>query len=197
MALVWGPTWAAIKIGLQALPPLLLASASYVLTAAMLAVVVRGADAADAEGRAGRGGTGTGLAAIVGGTAISCLGSVVVRRLVGPVQQLALTAVQAVIGGAALLALSVAFEPLSFEVARQFLTPEATGKSLFLLLLGTIVGYTIFQNLLREWGTVRAGLYAFISPIVALAIGALMFGEHVGPAEIGGGFLCLSQLQSR
>lgn len=51
MSLIWGLTWAAIKLGLDDVPPLLLAAARYLLTAALLATAVRGAGAAFAHGR--------------------------------------------------------------------------------------------------------------------------------------------------
>lgn len=54
MSLIWGLTWAAIKLGLDDVPPLLLAAARYLLTAALLATAVRGAGAAFAHGRTGR-----------------------------------------------------------------------------------------------------------------------------------------------
>ncbi|WP_164761754.1 MULTISPECIES: hypothetical protein [unclassified Mesorhizobium] len=50
MSLIWGLTWAAIKLGLDDVPPLLLAAAR----AALLATAVRGAGAAFAHGRTGR-----------------------------------------------------------------------------------------------------------------------------------------------
>ena len=53
------------------------------------------------------------------------------------------------------------------------------------------MAYTIYLRLLEQWGTARAGFYAFISPIVALAVGAWLFGEKVGAAEIGGAALLL------
>lgn len=270
MSLIWGLTWAAIKVGLTDIPPLMLAAARYLLTAALLVVAVRGASNAFADGRAmrtitsallvnagtygllfwgmqhvpsglsglvnlalvplmlfalaaatgeerpswrhavalaigcaglvalfwtrlgeGGSGNGLGLAAIVVATACYCVGSVMARPLVGPVKPLALTLVQATIGGAALLALSVAFEPVSYETFDRLLTPAALGSLFFLSIMGTIVAYTMYLVLLREWGTVRAGLYAFVSPIVALAVGALLFGERIGWAEVGGAVLLL------
>jgi drug/metabolite transporter (DMT)-like permease len=107
------------------------------------------------------------------------------------VKPLALTMVQAAIGGAALLGLSLALEPLSRDTLDAFLAPAAIGSLLFLLLLGTIVAYTIYLVLLREWGTMRAGLYAFVSPIIALGTGAWLFGEAIGWLEIAGAALML------
>ena len=270
MSLIWGLTWAAIRIGLTDLPPLLLAAARYLLAAAILLMFVRGLAAAFVEGRAwrtlvsallvntgtygllfwgmqhvpsglsglvnlalipiflfglavltgeerptwrhalalaigsaglvglfwtrlgaGGGSSGIGLAAIVVATAAYCVGSVVARPLIGPVAPLAFTTVQAVIGGTALLALSVAFEPISPAMLGALATPSALGSLAFLSVLGTICAYTIYLVLLREWGTVRAGLYAFVSPIVALATGAALFDEVIGGAEIAGAVLLL------
>lgn len=271
MSLIWGLTWAAIKLGLIDLPPLLLAAARYLLAAVLLAIAVRDAGAAFAEGRAlrtivsallintctygmlfwgmqhvpsglsglvnlalipvllfgfailtgeerptwrhaialaiGCGGlvglfwtrlgveSGTsaiGLGAIVAGTICYCAGSVASRPLVGPVKPLALTMVQAAIGGMSLLVLSLFLEPLSGETINAFLAPAAIGSLLFLSLLGTIVAYSLYLVLMREWGTVRAGLYAFVSPIVALAVGVWLFGEKFAWAEFVGAALLLA-----
>lgn len=271
MSLIWGLTWAAIKVGLTDLPPVLLAAVRYLLASALLAVAASGAGAAFADGRAGRtivsallvntgtygllfwgmqhvpsglsglvnltlipvllfglalvtgeerptwrhavalamgcvglvglfwtrlglgGGTsGVGLAAIVVATCSYCVGSVVARPLVGPVKPLALTMVQAAIGGAALLGLSLALEPMPNNMLDAFLTPAAIGSLLFLSLLGTIVAYTIYLVLLREWGTMRAGFYAFVSPIIALGAGAWFFGEAISWIEIAGAALMLT-----
>jgi drug/metabolite transporter (DMT)-like permease len=269
MSLIWGLTWAAIKFGLEVLPPVLLAALRYLLTAALLAAFVRGVSAAFADGRAPRtvasallvntgtyamlfwgmqtvssglsglvnlalipvllfllaaltgeerlnwrhalamtigcaglvalfwtrlsqsGASGAGLAAIVGGTACYCIGSILARPLVEHVQPLTLTMVQAAIGGAALLALSLTTESISADLLGALVTPKAIGSLAFLSLLGTIVAYTIYLMLLSEWGTVRAGLYAFVSPIVALTAGAWLFNETIGGVEIGGAVLLL------
>jgi drug/metabolite transporter (DMT)-like permease len=271
MSLIWGLTWAAIKLGLEVLPPLLLAAVRYLLAAViLLAFAVEDVGAAFAEGRTLRtfasallvntgtygllfwgmqsvpsglsglvnlalipvllfalaalageerptlrhalaiamgcaglaglfwtrlgqgGGSAFGLAAIVTGTACYCIGSVVARPLVGPVKPLALTLVQAALGGAALLGLSLISEAVSATTVMALITPRAIGSLLFLSLMGTVVAYTLYLVLLRCWGTLRAGLYAFVSPIVALAAGAWLFDEQVGPPEIFGVFLLLT-----
>ncbi|MFX9862949.1 EamA family transporter, partial [Acinetobacter baumannii] len=55
-----------------------------------------------------------------------------------------------------------------------------------LLLGGSLVAYTIYLRLLRDWGPARAGAYAFVSPVIALALGAAVLGEQVGPWEASG-----------
>ncbi|TPI14818.1 EamA family transporter [Mesorhizobium sp. B4-1-3] len=271
MALIWGLTWAAVKIGLDAgVPPILLAGLRYLLTAGILAFWTQGAFTAFAEGRPMRiiisalltnagtygllfwgmqtvpsglsglvnlalvpvllfglavllgeeqptwrhglalalgctgllglfwtrlveqeSGNGLGLAAIVGGTACYCAGSVIARPLIGPIRPLTLTAIHAILGGAALIVISFFLGEVSATLPEKIDVAPATASLLFLSLLGTIVAYTIYLRLLEQWGTARAGLYAFISPIVALAVGVWLFGEKVGAAEIGGAALLL------
>lgn len=271
MSLIWGLTWAAVKFGLTALPPLLLASLRYLLAAALLLGVVRGWRSAFGRDLIGRtlvsallintatygplfwgmktvpsglaglvnlalvpvllyalaaatgeerptwrhglalgvgalglvglfwsridGTTGeasaAGIAAIVLATVSYCVGSVVARPLIEPVGPLALTLVHSAIGGSTLLLLSVAFEPLSTAHLSALGQPVVLGSLVFLSLLGTIVAFTIYLVLLREWGTARSGLYAFVSPIVALATGAWLFGETIGPGEVAAAVLLL------
>ena len=112
--------------------------------------------------------------------------------MIGQVAPLALTMVQAVIGGAALFVLSLTLEPINATTMQALATPVVLGSILFLSVFGTIVAYTLYLVLLRDWGSVRAGLYAFVSPIVALAVGAWLFGETVGTPEVIGAILLLT-----
>jgi drug/metabolite transporter (DMT)-like permease len=63
---------------------------------------------------------------------------------------------------------------------------------LFLAIFGTVAAYTIYLRLVRDWGAPRAGLYSFVSPIVALTIGWILFGEPVGWREVGGATIMLA-----
>lgn len=56
----------------------------------------------------------------------------------------------------------------------------------------TIVAFNLYLVLLREWGTARSGLCAFVSPVVALAAGAWLFGETIGPGEMAAAGLLLA-----
>jgi drug/metabolite transporter (DMT)-like permease len=128
----------------------------------------------------------TGLVAIVLGTASYCAGSVVARPLVGPVRPLTLTFVQAGLGTPALLLVSALLGEWEEVDPAAASVPLAAASLLFLSLLGTVLAYTLYLKLLREWGTARAGLYAFVSPIIALIVGWAALGETIGPVEIGG-----------
>ena len=108
------------------------------------------------------------------------------RPLLQTLAPLQLTTAQAIVGLFALSALSATLEPVSTTHLRALLAPHLVASLLAVSLLGTIVGHSIYLRLLRVWGAFRAGLYAFVSPVVALVAGALVFGESIGWREVAG-----------
>ena len=92
-------------------------------------------------------------------------------------------------GGTQLLSLAV--EPVSGATVAALLTPAPLAGVLFLVIGGTFIAYTIFLRLMRDWGASRAGLYSFVSPVVALILGAIVFGEPLTWREIGGAAIML------
>ena len=141
-------------------------------------------------------GSALGLLAIVLGTCSYCLGSVIARPLVGPVGPTGLTMIHGAIGGAALILASL----VSGELASGAEALSGGGRDLalavaslaYLAVLGTILAYSVYLHLLNAWGTARAGLFAFLSPVVALLAGSWAFGETVGPAEAAGSVLLMA-----
>lgn len=133
-----------------------------------------------------------GLAAIVVGTLAYCLGSVLSRPLLRETGALALSAVQMLIGGAGLVVASLILEPRSFGQLATLADPTVLASWLFLVLGGAVVGHTIYLSLIRDWGPSRAGLYAFVSPVIAVALGIVVFAESFGPFEAIGSVVMLS-----
>jgi drug/metabolite transporter (DMT)-like permease len=132
-----------------------------------------------------------GAAALVAGSFCYCLGSVLSRPLLDQLTPLQLTAAQALVGAVGLSLLSLVVEPISITTLTALLTPAPIAGLLFLVLGGTFVAYVIFLRLMRDWGASRAGLYSFVSPVVALILGALVFGEPLTWREIGGAAIML------
>jgi drug/metabolite transporter (DMT)-like permease len=95
------------------------------------------------------------------------------------------------VGVVGLGALSLAFEPVSFDTFKALLAWEPLAGLLFVVIAGTLVAQTIFLNLLRDWGAPRAGLYSFVSPIVALVVGAALYGEPLTWRELTGAAMML------
>ncbi len=133
-----------------------------------------------------------GVLAIVAGSLSYCLGSVLSRPLLEHVAPLPLTGAQALTGGAGLALLSLALEPISGPAFAALFQPPVLASLLFMVVFGTFVAYTIFLRLLKTWGSARAGLYAFVSPIIALVLGALVFDEPLGLKQAMGAGLLLS-----
>jgi drug/metabolite transporter (DMT)-like permease len=133
-----------------------------------------------------------GAAAVVAGTVCYCLGTILSRPLLRALTPIELTAAQALVGTLGLLLLSAALEPLSFETLRALAGWAPLAALAYLALFGTILAYAIYLKLVRDWGAPRAGLYAFISPVIALVLGWLAFGEPIGWREIAGAVLMLA-----
>jgi drug/metabolite transporter (DMT)-like permease len=130
-------------------------------------------------------------AAIVGGSACYALGSVLSRPLLERIEPLQLTAAQGVAAALGMSLLSLALEPVSAATFAALLHPLPLAGLLFLVIAGTFIAFTIFLRLVRDWGAPRAGLYAFVSPVVALILGAVALGEPLGWREVAGGALML------
>jgi drug/metabolite transporter (DMT)-like permease len=123
------------------------------------------------------------LAALLTGTTVYCLGSVLSGRLLAGLDTVSVSASVMLIGGIGLTVLSMLFEHVTIETLRALLAPATLLSLLFLIVGGSIVAFTLFLYLLRVWGPTRAGLFAFVSPVVALVAGALALGERIEPLQ--------------
>ena len=90
------------------------------------------------------------------------------------------------LGGFILLVVSLFFE----DGARDALSGDwgwaAWGGWLFLVLFGSLIGYTIYMRLLRDIGASRSGSYAFVSPAIAVLLGVILLGETVDVVDLAG-----------
>ena len=91
--------------------------------------------------------------------------------------------------GLAALALSmVAVGYLGPAVATQHEAP--TGRSIAALvglaILCTAIAFVVFFALIREVGPARATVITFINPVVALALGVVVLGEHLSLGQLVG-----------
>jgi drug/metabolite transporter (DMT)-like permease len=153
--------------------------------ALLFATRVRGAAGAAPAG----GDELAGLAAIALGTLLYCFGAVLSRPIAAILPVVSLAGWQTLIGGVGLVVLALAFEPVSEQHLRALARWPTLPALVFLVGAGSLAGFTIYLRLLRDWGAVRAGLYAFVSPAIAVAVGVVVLGEHFGVAEGIGGVL--------
>jgi drug/metabolite transporter (DMT)-like permease len=57
----------------------------------------------------------------------------------------------------------------------------------YLVVFGSVVAFTAFSWLLAVAPVSQVSTYAYVNPVVAVLLGALIAGEAVGPATLLGG----------
>jgi drug/metabolite transporter (DMT)-like permease len=62
---------------------------------------------------------------------------------------------------------------------------------LYLAVFGSLVGFTAFAYALNELPASTVGTYAYVNPVVAVALGRIFLGEPLSPAVVGGAVLIL------
>jgi drug/metabolite transporter (DMT)-like permease len=135
---------------------------------------------------------GSSVWAVVGFVAIAwaaisyAWGSVLARPLIERFGSGMLSGTTMLIGGTALLLGSLGWEPNSTQSLEAFWGWPATLGWLFLLLFGSLVGYSLYMQLLRDLGPAKAGSFAFVSPIIAVLVGVIAAGETVSALSDAG-----------
>ncbi len=128
---------------------------------------------------------GSGVMRIVGGIAVALsaftygLGSVLARPLLRTLSPTLLSGLTTLIGGAVLFVASVAFEPGARAALRLNWGLGPWLGWLYLTLFGSLVAFVLYMRLLRDLGASRSGNFAFVSPAIAVVVGALALGETV------------------
>ncbi|KOS01278.1 DMT family transporter [Paenibacillus polymyxa] len=104
---------------------------------------------------------------------------------------IALNAAQMIHGGWMLLLLSAITEPWSSE-GWQYL--PAMGSLLYLILFGSMIAHTLFYWLMERTNPLFPTTWLYISPPIAVGLGALLYGEHVSWWMLAGVLLIVTGL---
>jgi drug/metabolite transporter (DMT)-like permease len=118
-------------------------------------------------------------ALLVTGAASYSLGCVLSGRLPQPKGAMS-TAAQMIVAGAVLFVLSM----LRGETFPAHPSIRSVVALAHLIFLGSMLAYSALNHLLRTERPALATSYAFVNPVVALALGAMVGHETVGIAEI-------------
>ena len=115
------------------------------------------------------------------------------RRRLGSHQPLAVAAVQTFVG--ALLTVPVALVASSAALAGVASAPPLTlGVLAYLGMAASTLPFLATFTLVRRHGATDAALPGYLIPVVAASLGALLLGEQVTPALLGGGALVLASV---
>jgi drug/metabolite transporter (DMT)-like permease len=140
------------------------------------------------SGRAGSAQDGAmiGLAAVAAATLSYAWGGVVSRPLMQAMHPITLAFWETSIGALGLIPLSLlveGYDPAHFTGLMDW---RAVFGLSILVLGGSLGGFSIYLWLVRDWGAFRAGLYSFVSPVVAVAVGVAFANEAFGWPEAFG-----------
>jgi drug/metabolite transporter (DMT)-like permease len=84
------------------------------------------------------------------------------------------------VGGATAALIALPF--LSRSPALPLSVPTV-GSIVYVGVFGVVTGYTLFFGMIHRFGAVRANQVTFLSPVVAVCAGVLVFGERFQPLE--------------
>jgi drug/metabolite transporter (DMT)-like permease len=123
-----------------------------------------------------------GCAIVLGAAWMWAIGSILSRELKLPVNPM-------VAAGWQMLAAGIASSLAALVVhgwASSHWTGGAAGAIAYLVTFGSLVGYTAFVWLLEHVPVPKVATYAYINPVVAVILGAILLGERLVTAEYVG-----------
>ena len=129
-----------------------------------------------------------GILVVLAATVCWAFGSYLSPRLRLPRGAMLATAYEMLAGGAIMTAVALAVgEPPDLNAAT--VPAEGWVALAYLVLIGSILGYTAYIFALGNAPLSVVGTYAYVNPVVAVVLGALILDEPVTSVVLGGGLL--------
>jgi drug/metabolite transporter (DMT)-like permease len=119
-----------------------------------------------------------GLVLVLVSSVMWALGSFVSARLPMPPDAFAATALEMLAGGIALLPIGLlAYSPGRFDPSHY--SARSIGGFWYLVVFGSLIGYTAYAWLLANAPIGQVSTYAYVNPVVAIALGAAVLDEAI------------------
>ena len=122
---------------------------------------------------------------LFGATLSWALGTFLSPRLSTPRNALVSTAYQMLAGGVVLMVVALPKGELAQIDPATFSTRSLLAFG-YLVVFGSLVAYTAYTWLLQNASVSLVSTYAFVNPVVAVALGALILGERITPTIVIG-----------
>jgi drug/metabolite transporter (DMT)-like permease len=135
--------------------------------------------------RLSHGGSGDSVAGLMFtfGALLSIVAGTILYKWLAPKGGLLLgNAVQNIAGGLVLVPFAFSFESIS-EIVPSW---RLLASLFYLTVLGSIVGYLLWQHLIRQMGATAASAYHFVMPPLGVLFAWLLLGEHIALADVAG-----------
>ncbi len=124
--------------------------------------------------------TPAGLLVLLLGTLAWSLGSLRARTLPVRPDPFLTTSMEMLVGGVAMLVVSAALGDLG-RVDASAVTVRGMASMAYLIVGGSIIGFTAYKWLLTKVRPALAGSYAFVNPVVAVLLGGFVADEPLTP----------------
>lgn len=119
----------------------------------------------------------TGMLVAFGACLVWAYGSVISKyRLKASSNIFQSAALQLFTGGLALFVLSALLDDYS---ELQYITPDSIWALVYLIVVGSLIAYTAFVYALKHLPIGISSLYAYINPLIALVLGAVLLNEKM------------------
>ena len=117
------------------------------------------------------------------------LGSFIAPRMETPSNPLVLSTYEMAGAGAALFIAGIIHK----ESISDFMDASARSWSgwVYLVTVGSLIGYTVYTWLLENAPITLVSTYAYVNPVVAVALGIIIFKETLTPNILLGGFIVI------
>ncbi len=121
---------------------------------------------------------------------IYCTGAIMSRPLLQAHNPILINGWANLLGGSVLFFVSLLFEPNSPAALENLLDPVVFSSWAFLVVFGSVIAFTAFLILINEYSPTKTGMYAFVSPVIAIIAGIVFLGEDFEALDfIGVGLL--------
>jgi drug/metabolite transporter (DMT)-like permease len=131
-----------------------------------------------------------GVAALLFAAFAWALGSIYARHAEPPVSYAWYTAIEMLAGGAVLTLAGTWRGDWSSVDPRALLGPPLWGQ-LYLVFFGSLLAFSAYVWLLRAAPPALVATYAYVNPVVAIALGILLFGESLDGWTVAGSVVIL------
>jgi len=129
-----------------------------------------------------------GVLTILGAAAMWALGTIMARRVTLPSSPALASGMELLCGGAALAALAAAAGEFSSLRLAEVSTRSWLALG-YLTVFGSIVAFSAYGIAVRALPTATIATYAYVNPVIAVLLGALILNERLTPVMFGGGAL--------
>lgn len=134
-----------------------------------------------------------GMALLVMASTFWATGSFFSRRLSLPADLLVSTAYQLLLGGSFLLMAGLAIGEWPQVVEGGF-TDASIWSFIYLIIFGSLLAYTAYTWLLQNAPISKVATYAYVNPVVAVVLGALVLDEQLDVAMILGAVMIVASV---